>query len=157
MQNLCYLVWYHCYWGNGLDGYPRSVWTRHFLTVDSILVLRKTSLPMRNLFLETHFLLQMRLIYLQRDYSILFYMDVLLWVCYFSLQFLVRKLLFHLSGLWSLQGREPFVSYEGLEQLHRFLFVLGITHVLYSCVAVGLAMIKVLFPLQLTSSYMLVM
>lgn len=42
-----------------------------------------------------------------------------------------------------MQGREPFVSYEGLEQLHRFLFVLGITHVLYSCVAVGLAMSKV--------------
>ncbi|KAL6180624.1 hypothetical protein ACLB2K_047285 [Fragaria x ananassa] len=41
------------------------------------------------------------------------------------------------------EGREPFVSYEGLEQLHRFLFVLGITHVLYSCVAVGLAMSKV--------------
>ncbi|KAL4654796.1 hypothetical protein ACB092_01G405800 [Castanea dentata] len=41
------------------------------------------------------------------------------------------------------EGREPFVSYEGLEQLHRFLFVLGITHVLYSCVAVGLAMSKI--------------
>ncbi|KVH88598.1 Mlo-related protein [Cynara cardunculus var. scolymus] len=41
------------------------------------------------------------------------------------------------------EGREPFVSYEGLEQLHRFLFVLGITHVLYSCVSVGLAMIKI--------------
>ncbi|XP_021864784.1 MLO-like protein 4 isoform X2 [Spinacia oleracea] len=41
------------------------------------------------------------------------------------------------------EGREPFVSYEGLEQLHRFLFVLGITHVLYSCIAVGLAMIKI--------------
>ncbi|PIA47111.1 hypothetical protein AQUCO_01400069v1 [Aquilegia coerulea] len=40
-------------------------------------------------------------------------------------------------------GSEPFVSQEGLEQLHRFLFVLGITHVLYSCVAVGLAMIKI--------------
>ncbi|CAN1305398.1 MLO-like protein 4 [Linum perenne] len=40
------------------------------------------------------------------------------------------------------QGREPFVSLEGLEQLHRFLFVLGITHVLYSCLAVGLAMTK---------------
>ncbi|KAI3755197.1 hypothetical protein L1987_54993 [Smallanthus sonchifolius] len=40
------------------------------------------------------------------------------------------------------EGREPFVSYEGLEQLHRFLFVLGITHVLYSCVSVGLAMSK---------------
>ncbi|PON46313.1 Mlo-related protein [Parasponia andersonii] len=41
------------------------------------------------------------------------------------------------------EGHEPFVSYEGLEQLHRFLFVLGITHVLYSCVAVGLAMSKI--------------
>ncbi|XP_015958813.1 MLO-like protein 4 [Arachis duranensis] len=40
-------------------------------------------------------------------------------------------------------GHEPFVSYEGLEQLHRFLFVLGITHVLYSCLAVGLAMSKI--------------
>ncbi|CAK7357063.1 unnamed protein product [Dovyalis caffra] len=40
-------------------------------------------------------------------------------------------------------GREPFVSLEGLEQLHRFLFVLGITHVLYSCLAVGLAMSKI--------------
>lgn len=46
------------------------------------------------------------------------------------------------SSCW-FQGREPFVSYEGLEQLHRFLFVLGITHVLYSCLAVGLAMSKV--------------
>ncbi|XP_021287271.1 MLO-like protein 4 [Herrania umbratica] len=41
------------------------------------------------------------------------------------------------------EGREPFVSFESLEQLHRFLFVLGITHVLYSCLAVGLAMSKI--------------
>ncbi|CAJ1963712.1 unnamed protein product [Sphenostylis stenocarpa] len=41
------------------------------------------------------------------------------------------------------EGHEPFVSYEGLEQLHRFLFVLGITHVFYSCLAVGLAMSKI--------------
>ncbi|WJX21884.1 MLO-like protein 4 [Trifolium repens] len=41
------------------------------------------------------------------------------------------------------EGHEPFVSYEGLEQLHRFLFVLGITHVLYSFLAVGLAMSKI--------------
>ncbi|XP_042054157.1 MLO-like protein 4 [Salvia splendens] len=45
----------------------------------------------------------------------------------------------HVCGL----GREPFVSAEGLEQLHRFLFVLGIAHVLYSCIAVGLAMSKI--------------
>ncbi|MQL90213.1 hypothetical protein Taro_022803 [Colocasia esculenta] len=41
------------------------------------------------------------------------------------------------------EDREPFVSYEGLEQLHRFLFILGMTHVLYSCVTVVLAMIKI--------------
>ncbi|KAK8529903.1 hypothetical protein V6N12_060667 [Hibiscus sabdariffa] len=41
------------------------------------------------------------------------------------------------------EGREPFVSFDGLEQLHRFLFVLGITHVFYSCLAVGLAMSKI--------------
>ncbi|KAM7251466.1 hypothetical protein ACFE04_023349 [Oxalis oulophora] len=42
-----------------------------------------------------------------------------------------------------MQGHEPFVSLEGLEQLHRFLFVLGITHVLYSCLAIALAMSKI--------------
>ncbi|KAG8364070.1 hypothetical protein BUALT_Bualt19G0087800 [Buddleja alternifolia] len=41
------------------------------------------------------------------------------------------------------EGREPFVSAEGLEQLHRFLFVLGITHVLYSCITVGVSMSKI--------------
>ncbi|KAI4967853.1 hypothetical protein ZWY2020_013981 [Hordeum vulgare] len=40
------------------------------------------------------------------------------------------------------EGHEPFVSYEGLEQLHRFLFILGFTHVLYSFVTVVLSMIK---------------
>ncbi|XP_020401102.1 MLO-like protein 4 [Zea mays] len=41
------------------------------------------------------------------------------------------------------EGHEPFVLYEGLEQLHRFLFILGITHVLYSFVIVVLSMIKI--------------
>ncbi|XP_042436121.1 MLO-like protein 4 isoform X1 [Zingiber officinale] len=41
------------------------------------------------------------------------------------------------------EGYEPFVSFEGLEQLHRFLFILGITHVLYSFVTVVLSMIKI--------------
>ncbi|KAL2460518.1 MLO-like protein 4 [Abeliophyllum distichum] len=41
------------------------------------------------------------------------------------------------------EGREPFVSAEGLEQLHRFLFVLGFTHVLYSCLTVFLSMSKI--------------
>ncbi|KAL0794529.1 hypothetical protein Bca101_065906 [Brassica carinata] len=44
-------------------------------------------------------------------------------------------------GSWiQCHGREPFVSYEGLEQLLRFLFVLGITHVMCSVIAIGLAM-----------------
>lgn len=48
---------------------------------------------------------------------------------------------FNLWLVW--QGKESFASYESLEQLHRFVFVLGITHVSYSFVAVALAMIKV--------------
>ncbi|XP_073013422.1 MLO-like protein 4 [Typha latifolia] len=41
------------------------------------------------------------------------------------------------------EGHEPFVSFEGLEQLHRFLFILGITHVLYSFITVVLSMMKI--------------
>ncbi|KAL1536863.1 MLO-like protein 4 isoform X1 [Salvia divinorum] len=41
------------------------------------------------------------------------------------------------------EDREPFASYESLEQLHRFLFVLGVTHVSYSFLAIALAMIKI--------------
>lgn len=41
------------------------------------------------------------------------------------------------------KGHEPFVSYESLEQLHRFLFVLGATHVFYSCLTMLLALIKI--------------
>lgn len=41
------------------------------------------------------------------------------------------------------QGHEPFVSYEGLEQLHRFIFVMAITHVSYSCLTMLLAIVKV--------------
>ncbi|KQJ89165.1 MLO-like protein 4 isoform X2 [Brachypodium distachyon] len=41
------------------------------------------------------------------------------------------------------EGHEPFVSYEGLEQLHRFLFILGFTHVLYSFLTVVLSMFKI--------------
>ncbi|KAF8405062.1 hypothetical protein HHK36_009959 [Tetracentron sinense] len=41
------------------------------------------------------------------------------------------------------KGRESFASYESLEQLHRFLFVLGITHVSYSFVTIALAMLKI--------------
>ncbi|CAL0311459.1 unnamed protein product [Lupinus luteus] len=40
------------------------------------------------------------------------------------------------------KGKESFASYESLEQLHSLLFILGVTHVFYSFIAVGLAMIK---------------
>lgn len=41
------------------------------------------------------------------------------------------------------QGHEPFVSYEGLEQLHRFIFVMAVTHISYSCLTMLLAIVKV--------------
>eukprot|EP01018_Ginkgo_biloba_P033521 Gb_19582 [translate_table: standard] len=40
-------------------------------------------------------------------------------------------------------GHEPFLSFEGLEQLHRFIFVMAITHVFYSCLTMLLAIVKV--------------
>lgn len=40
-------------------------------------------------------------------------------------------------------GSEPFVSFEGLEQLHRFIFVMAITHVFYSCLTMLLAIVKI--------------
>ncbi|CAN6440072.1 unnamed protein product [Victoria cruziana] len=50
---------------------------------------------------------------------------------------------FSVSSSHCAEGHEPFVSYESLEQLHRFLFLLGVTHVIYSCFTVVLAMIKI--------------
>ncbi|GAB2279462.1 hypothetical protein Dimus_014101 [Dionaea muscipula] len=41
------------------------------------------------------------------------------------------------------EGYESFASYESLEQLHRLLFTLGITHVCYSFFAAALAIIKI--------------
>ncbi|KAL6224476.1 hypothetical protein ACLB2K_003331 [Fragaria x ananassa] len=41
------------------------------------------------------------------------------------------------------EGEESFASYESLEQLHRLIFVLGMTHVVYSFFAIILAMIKI--------------
>nr|KYP40975.1 MLO-like protein 11 [Cajanus cajan] len=41
------------------------------------------------------------------------------------------------------QGYEPFVSYEGLEQLHRFIFVMAVTHISYSCLTMLLAIVKI--------------
>ncbi|KAH7512500.1 hypothetical protein FEM48_Zijuj12G0097300 [Ziziphus jujuba var. spinosa] len=41
------------------------------------------------------------------------------------------------------QGYEPFVSYQGLEQLHRFIFVMAVTHISYSCLTMLLAIVKI--------------
>ncbi|XP_022981289.1 MLO-like protein 11 [Cucurbita maxima] len=41
------------------------------------------------------------------------------------------------------EGHEPFVSYEGLEQLHRFIFIMAVTHIFYSCLTMLLAIVKI--------------
>ncbi|OIT38739.1 PREDICTED: MLO-like protein 4 isoform X2 [Nicotiana attenuata] len=41
------------------------------------------------------------------------------------------------------EGLQSFASKESLEQLHRFLLVLGVSHVSYSFLAIALAMIKI--------------
>jgi hypothetical protein len=46
--------------------------------------------------------------------------------------------------LFDVQGYEPFVSYQDLERLHRFIFVMAITHISYSCLTMLLAIVKVM-------------
>ncbi|KAE8655023.1 spartin-like [Hibiscus syriacus] len=41
------------------------------------------------------------------------------------------------------EGKDSFASYESLEQLHHFIFLLGVTHVSYTFIAIALAMIKI--------------
>ncbi|KAL6844342.1 hypothetical protein ACP4OV_026015 [Aristida adscensionis] len=41
------------------------------------------------------------------------------------------------------EGYESFVSHQGLEQLHRFIFVMAVTHVTYSCLTMLLAILKI--------------
>ncbi|KAI7737638.1 hypothetical protein M8C21_001549 [Ambrosia artemisiifolia] len=53
-----------------------------------------------------------------------------------------RQLLSHKHSQICPEGSSSFVSKESLEQLHRFLLVLGVTHVSYSFFAIALAMIK---------------
>ncbi|KAD7117698.1 hypothetical protein E3N88_04966 [Mikania micrantha] len=54
-----------------------------------------------------------------------------------------RQLLSHTHSEICPKGSSSFVSKESLEQLHRFLLVLGVTHVSYSFFAIALAMIKI--------------
>ncbi|KAL6543258.1 MLO-like protein 11 [Orobanche hederae] len=54
-----------------------------------------------------------------------------------------RRILTGLDRNTCPEDYEPFVSYEGLEQLHRFIFVMAITHVSYSCLTMLLAIVKI--------------
>ncbi|WJX68482.1 MLO-like protein 11 [Trifolium repens] len=56
---------------------------------------------------------------------------------------LIRRMLNGINRSSCKEGYEPFVSYEGLEQLHRFIFVMAITHVSYSCLTMLLAIVKI--------------
>ncbi|KAJ6979962.1 MLO-like protein 11 isoform X4 [Populus alba x Populus x berolinensis] len=40
-------------------------------------------------------------------------------------------------------GYEPFLSYQDLERLHRFIFLMAITHISYSCLTMLLAIVKI--------------
>ncbi|KAF2314321.1 hypothetical protein GH714_025376 [Hevea brasiliensis] len=57
----------------------------------------------------------------------------------------VRRMLNRLDQNTCKEGHEPFVSYEGLEQLHRFIFVMAVTHISYSCLTMLLAIVKTCF------------
>ncbi|KAM1041592.1 hypothetical protein ACFX2I_030727 [Malus domestica] len=54
-----------------------------------------------------------------------------------------RRVLNELNRNSCKEGYEPFVSYQGLEQLHRFIFVMAITHISYSCLTMLLAIVKI--------------
>ncbi|KAL3612455.1 hypothetical protein D5086_003475 [Populus alba] len=55
----------------------------------------------------------------------------------------LRRILNGLNRNTCKEGHEPFVSYQGLEQLHRFIFVMAITHISYSCLTMLLAIVKI--------------
>ncbi|XP_050215410.1 MLO-like protein 11 [Mercurialis annua] len=60
-----------------------------------------------------------------------------------SVPFSVRRMLNSLNQNTCKEGHEPFVSREGLEQLHRFIFVMAVTHISYSCLTMLLAIVKI--------------
>ncbi|CAN8313200.1 unnamed protein product [Cochlearia groenlandica] len=55
----------------------------------------------------------------------------------------LRRRLVGLSETNCSEGHEPFVSYEGMEQLHHFIFIMAVTHVTYSCLTMLLAIVKI--------------
>ncbi|VVA92381.1 unnamed protein product [Arabis nemorensis] len=56
---------------------------------------------------------------------------------------ILRRRLVGISENTCSEGHEPFVSYEGMEQLHRFIFIMAVTHVIYSCLTMLLAIVKI--------------
>ncbi|ESQ34302.1 hypothetical protein EUTSA_v10007238mg [Eutrema salsugineum] len=56
---------------------------------------------------------------------------------------ILRRRLVGISETTCSEGYEPFVSYEGMEQLHRFIFIMAVTHVTYSCLTMLLAIVKI--------------
>ncbi|KAK9077496.1 hypothetical protein SSX86_005833 [Deinandra increscens subsp. villosa] len=54
-----------------------------------------------------------------------------------------RRHLIELDNKICKKNYEPFMSDEGLEHLHRFIFVMAITHVFYSCLTMLLAVMKI--------------
>lgn len=44
----------------------------------------------------------------------------------------------------NLQNMDPFLSYDGLHQLHIFIFTLAVFHVLYCLITMLLSKVKVL-------------
>lgn len=71
------------------------------------------------------------------SYSLIFLIFKFLFITWNYMKYLLH------GNLYDSQGHEPFVSYEGLEQLHKFIFVMAITHVSYSCLTMLLAIVKV--------------
>ncbi|KAJ6770441.1 MLO-LIKE PROTEIN 1 [Salix purpurea] len=55
----------------------------------------------------------------------------------------LRRMLNGLDSNPCEKGYEPFVSYQVLERLHRFIFVMAITHICYSCLTMLLAIVKI--------------
>ncbi|KAL3576673.1 hypothetical protein D5086_021956 [Populus alba] len=55
----------------------------------------------------------------------------------------LRRMLNGLDGNNCEKGYEPFLSYQDLERLHRFIFVMAVTHISYSCLTMLLAIVKI--------------
>ncbi|KAF9666796.1 hypothetical protein SADUNF_Sadunf16G0265800 [Salix dunnii] len=65
----------------------------------------------------------------------------------------LRRILNGLDQNTCKEGYEPFVSYQGLEQLHRFIFVMAITHISYSCLTMLLAIVKLILVFEEIKCY----